>query len=109
MIKQQEYRVDDNYSDADDARREKKKFPYGIEPFKKYYEDDEVYNKKKDENKEEKDPLDWGPPPPRFTKPKKDKLPNKSGVSNNPNPVDLKKRDDYSKPWQVNAKKPGKP
>jgi hypothetical protein len=44
--------------------------------------------------------LDWGPrPEPKFTKPKKDKIANKSGV-------DLKKREEYPKPWQAGAKKP---
>ena len=46
----------------------------------------------------ERDPLDWGPKPEREKKPFK-KMQNKSNVGDN------KKREDYEKPWQANAKK----
>jgi hypothetical protein len=86
VIKERDTRPEENFSDIEEVRKEKKKYPFNAEPFKKYHEDDEIYiNKKKDDNRggEDRDPLDWGPPPPKFQKPKKDKIPNKSNVDAN--------------------------
>jgi hypothetical protein len=84
-------------SDLDDLRKDKKKLPYGKEPFNKCHEDYEAYDKKKHDVKEERDPSDWGPHP-GFNKPKLEK------PANNNSGVNSKKKPGNGKPGQGDKK-----